>query len=119
MIEALHELFGEREWTAKEAVGKSAEMGIPATGLDPDIWAAALTFKGDRPSPHQIGIWLRQRKDKVFDDWQLVGDDRSERHRPLAGAGDEGDCWGMILTSRGDMATAALGSACHSDNGHV
>ena len=73
VMAALHELFGEAEWTAKEAVGRPADMGTPATGLDPDTWAAVLTFKGDRPTAHQVGLWLRKRKDKVLGDWQLIG----------------------------------------------
>ncbi len=74
VIAALHELFADRPWTAKEAIGKAPDFGGTATGLDPDLWPAVITFKGDRPSAHQVGIWLRRRRDKVFGDLQLPGE---------------------------------------------
>jgi hypothetical protein len=79
VIHALHELFSQREWTAKEAVGAPAKTdpygGIiqDATGLDPDEWASVIPLKGPRPSPLQVGQWLNKRKDRVWGDLQLVG----------------------------------------------
>jgi putative DNA primase/helicase len=79
VVTALHELFGEREWTAKEAAGEPAKVDgrdgcviKEATGLDPDVWASVIPLKGPRPSPLQVGQWLNKRKDRVWGDWQLV-----------------------------------------------
>jgi putative DNA primase/helicase len=78
VVSALRELFGEREWTAKEAVGEPAKTdpygGVirEATGLDPDVWASVFPLKGPRPSAMQVGQWLNKRKDRVWGDWQLT-----------------------------------------------
>ena len=65
VIDALHGSYSRTsEWTAKEAVGRPApayqseDNPIPATGLDPDIWRGVLDFKGERPSPKEVGKWL-------------------------------------------------------------
>jgi hypothetical protein len=77
VIDALWKLFQTSEWTAKEAVGRPApayqseDNPIPATGLDPDIWRGVLDFKGERPTPKEVGKWLGQQKDKVFGDLRL------------------------------------------------
>jgi phage/plasmid primase-like uncharacterized protein len=72
VIEALAQLFEDSEFTAKEAVGAPAEGDRPASGLHPELWAEVMPFKGDRPSPKQVGKWLSARRDRVFGDRQLV-----------------------------------------------
>lgn len=106
VIAALFDLFGERPWTAKEATGKQGDLGAAATGLDPDIWAAVISFKGDRPTPHQVGIWLRRRKDKVFGDLQLAGEIDRDGVARWQMRGMRGIA-GMRLISRGKMASLA------------
>ena len=76
VFSALWDLFGEREWIAKDAAGEPAEFGRlgAGTGVDPEVWVAALPpFKGARPTSREVGYWLRRRKDRVVGDWQLTG----------------------------------------------
>jgi hypothetical protein len=76
VFSALWDLFGEREWIAKDAAGEPAEFGRAGagTGVDPEGWVAALPpFKGARPTSREVGYWLRKRRDRVVGDWQLTG----------------------------------------------
>ncbi|MFZ1429142.1 MAG: hypothetical protein WAS21_20495 [Geminicoccaceae bacterium] len=79
VIEALREAFGDAEFSAKKAVGRAVQRSRfgeeeePATGLDPEIWASVMTFKGDRPTAVQAGNWLGRQKDKAFGELQLLG----------------------------------------------
>jgi hypothetical protein len=79
VVEALRKLFGDKEWSAKDAIGQAGSFGEPGkpmregTGIDPELWASVMPVKGDRPTPLQVGHWLRKRKDKVFTDLQLAG----------------------------------------------
>jgi hypothetical protein len=78
VIVGLSDLFRESEWTAKEAVGRPAPANqtednpISATGLDPDLWRAVIDFKGERPSPREVGKWLAHQKDKMFGKLRLT-----------------------------------------------
>ena len=62
VIAALHDHFDERTWTAKEALDD----------LPTDTWEAVIRYR-ERPTAHQVGIWLRRRKDRVFGPLQLTG----------------------------------------------
>ncbi|MFZ1425470.1 MAG: hypothetical protein WAS21_01725 [Geminicoccaceae bacterium] len=120
VITALHQLFGDREWTAKEAVGKLGDGLVSAAGLDPEVWAAIMAFKGDRPTAHQVGVWLRKRKDKVFGELQLLGQvDRDGiarwQVRGMRGIAGDAPTHPRKIGSGGDELAPVNGHACGDD----
>ena len=85
VFKALFERFGNGPWYAKDA----------AAQIDHDIWTAVMQVKGERATAHQVGIWLRRRKDKVVGDLQLRGDlDRNDVSQWSIACGGCGGCWG-------------------------
>ena len=80
VIAALHAYFGEATWTAKEAIGFSAqrdrfnsEENSEAAGINPEVWASVISFKGERPNAREVGKWLGKHKDTPFPGFILTG----------------------------------------------
>ena len=97
VIAALHDLFGERPWTAKEAIGKPADLGRRRNRSGPgDLGGgdlvqgrAAHAAPGRHLAPAPEGQGVRRPPARRRD--------RPRRRRPVAGAGDAGDRGGSLL----------------------
>jgi hypothetical protein len=55
VINALRELFGNSEWTAKDAVGQAGDISRKATGIDRKSGRLSSSSKATAPPPNRSG----------------------------------------------------------------